>query len=175
MTNPLTRRRALLLASALAAGSLALTACGNTDNGPTAVDGGSPAKVTSIDGQQISLPATGEPTAVFFFSVGCGDCVGGVRSLGQAATAADQAGTEASFLAVDMDPGESKETIEGFMTYVDAEHVPAAIDEGARLSLRFEVAAVSTLIVIDADGTVTFRGIEPSAETITAELEKAGA
>lgn len=60
--------------------------------------------------------------------------MGGVRSLGEAATAADKAGTEASFLAVDMDPGESQETIEEFMEYVDAEHVPAAIDTGAALS-----------------------------------------
>ena len=44
--------------------------------------------MTSIDGRQVSLPAAGKPTAVFFFSVGCGECVGGVRSLGEAAASA---------------------------------------------------------------------------------------
>ena len=117
MTTTRTHRRALSIAAALAAGSVALTGCGNTNADAAATDPGSPATVTSVDGQQISLPATGEPTAVFFFSVGCGGCVGGVRSLGEAATAADKAGTEASFLAVDMDPGESQETIEEFMEY----------------------------------------------------------
>ena len=175
MTTTRTHRRALSIAAALAAGSVALTGCGNTNADAAATDPGSPATVTSVDGQQISLPATGEPPAVFFFSVGCGGCVGGVRSLGEAATAADKAGTEASFLAVDMDPGESQETIEEFMEYVDAEHVPAAIDTGAALSQRFGVAALSTLIVVDADGNVTFRGTDPSTRTITAELEKAGA
>ena len=47
-------------------------------------------------------------------------------------------------------------------------NVPAAIDEGAALSQRFDVAALSTLIVIDG-------ATEPDAKTITAELVKAGA
>ncbi|WP_051606254.1 TlpA family protein disulfide reductase [Microbacterium sp. CH12i] len=175
MMTSLTRRATLSLAGVLLAGALTLTACATTDAQPSSADPGSPATVTSIDGQQVSLPAAGKPTAVFFFSVGCGECVGGVRSLGEAATSAEENGTEAGFLAVDMDPGESKETIEGFMEYVEAEHVPAAIDEGAALSQRFEVAALSTLIVVDADGRVTFRATDPDAETITAELEKAGA
>ncbi|WP_230113533.1 TlpA family protein disulfide reductase [Microbacterium oxydans] len=131
--------------------------------------------MASIDGQQISLPAAGKPAAVFFFSVGCGECVGGVGSLGQAAIDAEEAGIDAQFLAVDMDPREPRETIESFMEYVDAEHVPAAIDEGAALSQRFEVVALSTLIVVDADGKVTFRATDPDADTIVAELDKAGA
>lgn len=172
----ITRRHhaALSIAAVLAAGSLTLTACGNSAD-PATAGSGSPATVTSVDGQQISLPANGKPTAVFFFSVGCGECVNGVRSLGVAATSADEAGSEANFLAVDMDPGESKETIGDFMEYVDAEHVPAAIDQGATLSRRFGVSALSTLIVVDADGTVTFRATDPDAATITAELAKAGA
>lgn len=175
MTISLTRRTTLSLAGLLLAGPLVLTACGNADEDRPSADAGSPATVTSIDGQQISLPAAGKPTAVFFFSVGCGECVGGVRSLGAAAASADEKGTDAGFLAVDMDPRESKETIEGFMAYVDAKQVPAAIDEGATLSQRFDVAALSTLIVVDADGKVTFRATDPDADTITAELEKAGA
>ena len=163
------------LATLLLAGSLILTACGTVDKDPVSAETATAATVTSIDAQRISLPAAGKPTAVFFFSVGCGECVNGVRSLGEAATTAENAGTVASFLAVDMDPGESKALIGDFMESVDAEHVPAAIDDGAALSRRFEVAALSTLIVVDADGTVTFRATDPDAATITAELAKAGA
>jgi len=172
MMQARTRRKAVALAGAIAAGSLALTACGKTVT--SAVHETSPATVTSVDGQTIRLPAAGAPTAVFFFSVGCGECVDGVRSLGKAA-AAGKAGDHAGFLAVDMDPGESKPTIKRFMDYVDAEHVPAAIDIGAALSRRYGVAALSTLIVINADGNVTFRATSPSATTITAELDKARA
>lgn len=175
MTIHRTHHKAVSIATVLIAGSIILTACGKADTGPAAVNDESRGAVTSIDGQQISLPAAGKPTAVFFFSVGCGECVDGVRSLGQAATAAKQAGTEADFLAIDMDPGESRETIEGFMDDVDAELVPATIDQGGALTKRFKVAALSTLIVVDADGKVTFRAKSPSAKTITAELAKARA
>lgn len=174
MTLTRTRRATLSVAGLLLAGSLALTACGNTDATPAA-DAGTPAAVTSIDGQMVSLPASGKPTAVFFFSVGCGECVGGVRSLGQAAAAAEEAGIDAQFLAVDMDPREPTETIQRFMEYVDAVHVPAAIDEGAALSQRFGVAALSTLIIVDSDGQVTFRATDPDADTIVSALHKAGA
>jgi hypothetical protein len=166
-----TRRQALQIAAALAIAMLGLTACSNTASPETRSASSSAATVTSIDGQQISLPAAGEPTAVFFFSVGCGECVGGVRSLGDAATLAGVSGGR--FLAVDMDPRETKGTITEFMKYVHAEHVPVAIDTGAVLAQRFSVAALSTVIVVDADGKVTFRGTDPSAEIITAELKKA--
>lgn len=167
--------KTLRMTATLAAATLALTACGTTENTVATPGGSGPAVVTSIEGQRISLPATGEPTAVFFFSVGCGECVRGVRSLGQAATASNKVGSEASFLAVDMDPAESKATIKDFMNQVEAENVPAAIDAGAALSQRYQVAALSTLIVINADGDVTFRETDPSAETIVAELAKARA
>lgn len=175
MMNPLSRRTVLAFATVLLAGSLTLTACGNVVEDPASTNAGAPVTVTSIDSQRVSLPAAGKPTAVFFFSVGCGECVSGVRSLGQAAAEAEAAGIDAQFLAVDMDPREPEETIEGFMKYVEAEQIPAAIDEGAVLSQRFEVVALSTLIVVDADGTVTFRATDPDAQTIVAELDKAGA
>lgn len=67
-----------------------------------------------------------------------------------------------------MDPGESQQTIEEFMNMLDAEHAPAAIDTGAALSQRFGVAALSTLIVVDADGTRP-SAAPTSTRTITAE------
>ncbi len=123
--------------------------------------------MSSISGQKIALPATDKPTAVFFFSVGCGECVTGVGELGEAATAAEKAGIDAQFLAIDMDPGESKDLISDFMDYVDAEHVPPAIDAGAAVSQRFQVASLSTLIVIDADDTP-----ERVHEQVVAALER---
>ena len=60
------------------------------------------------------------------------------------------------------------------MEYVDAVHVPAAIDEGAALSQRFGVAALSTLIIVDSDGQVTFRATDPDADadTIVSEASR---
>ena len=169
MTTCVSRRAAISIAGVLAAaGALGLTGCGSTAEDRS--DG--PATVTSIDGQQIRLPAPGEPTAVFFFSVGCGECATGMHALGQAA--ADSNGTRTRFLAVDMDPGEATQTIRIFMQDIRAEHVPVAIDKDAAISRRYGVAALSTAIVVDAHGKVTFRATDPDAATITAQLDKAG-
>ena len=167
----ITRRHhaALSIAAVLAAGSLTLTACGNSAD-PATAGSGSPATVTSVDGQQISLPANGKPTAVFFFSVGCGECVNGVRSLGEAATTAENAGTVASFLAVDMDPGESKALIGDFMESVDAVIKRAIIASATR---RILPTAPSKLAVTntyrfgrieDLDTLLTTEGLDPQIE-----------
>jgi hypothetical protein len=174
------RRRILLGAAAVGSvAALTLTACGtNTEIGGTASNassGGGAHTLTSITGRNITLPSAGAPTAVFFFSVGCGECAGGVKSLGQAATVARRAGSKAGFLAVDADPGESPATIKGFLKEVDAAQVPTVIDTGAAVSQRYQVAALSTLIVVDGHGKVTYRGTDPSATTITSALRKAGA
>lgn len=73
MTIRISRRTAISIAGVLAAGSVGLTGCSNND--AAKIDG--PATVTSIDGQQISLPAAGEATAVFFFSVAAPACARG--------------------------------------------------------------------------------------------------
>lgn len=173
MTLARIRRKALPMTAALAATALGPAACGN-DVTHAAGGSGGRTTVTSIAGQQIDLPATREPSAVFFFTSGCGECAGGARSLGEAAAAAQKSGAKAQFLAVDLDPGESKQTIQAFMDYVKAGQLPVVVDTGAALSQRYGVAALSTLIVIDAGGKVTFRATDPDAKTITNELEKAG-
>ena len=169
----ITRRHhaALSIAAVLAAGSLTLTACGNSAD-PATAGSGSPATVTSVDGQQISLPANGKPTAVFFFSVGCGECSEGAKSL---AKAGKELNGKANVLAVDMDPGESPQLIRQFLDYIKAPQLPAVIDKNATLSQRYQVAALSTLIVVDPAGKVTYRATDPGPEAIQAALEKAGA
>ncbi|MFI5627585.1 TlpA family protein disulfide reductase [Nocardioides sp. NPDC051685] len=174
--NRIRRRTLLGLVAAGIVATLTLNACGtNAPTDGTAASADTAATLTSLSGQKITLPAAGRPTAVFFFSVGCGECAGGMKSLGQAAADAHQAGVKASFLAVDVDPGESADTINEFMKSIDAEQVPSVIDADATLTQRYQVAALSTLIVVDGNGKVTYRATDPSAETITAELNEAGA
>lgn len=169
MTTCVSRRAAISIAGVLAAaGALGLTGCGSTAEDRS--DG--PATVTSIDGQQIRLPAPGEPTAVFFFSVGCGECVGGAKSVAQAA---GQLGDKASFVLVDMDPGESAQTVAGFQDFTGTQALPAVIDTGATLTTRLSVASLSTLVVVDPAGKVTYRATDPSADQITTALRDAGA
>ncbi|GGL35389.1 hypothetical protein GCM10010095_20940 [Streptomyces anthocyanicus] len=179
MTPSLPRRRtflALAVTAALAAGA---TACAGEDTAPksssvgTATDSGARkgTEVTTIADEKITVPGN-RPTALFFFSVGCGECATGAKSLAKAGKTLNG---KAGVLAVDMDPAESPQTIRQFLDYIKAPELPAAIDEGATLSQKYKVAALSTLIVVDPSGTVTYRATDPGPEAIQAALTKAGA
>ena len=173
--RPGPRRWTALAATLTVALATTVTACGITDTAQT-TSSSSPAAptatLTTLDGAPVTIPGS-KPAALFFFSVGCGACVGGATSLAQSATAV---GDKADFLAVDMDPRESPETVRGFLDHIKAPQLPATIDTGAALSRRFQVAALSTLIVIDPrGGKVTYRATDPTADQIKAELAKVGA
>jgi len=114
------------------------------------------------------------PTALFFFSVGCGECVGGAKSLARAQAAAQKSGGKGTFLAVDIDPSESANTITDFLRGVEGTELSAVIDKNPTLASRYQVAALSTLIV-DPAGTVTYRATDPPADQITTAVEQAGA
>ncbi|MFI8909074.1 mercury transporter [Streptomyces albidoflavus] len=177
MTTPRPRTLlALAVTAALAAGA---TACGSqaATTKPAAADAAtSPGahkgtEITTIGHEKITVPGT-KPTALFFFSVGCGECAGGAKSLAAAGKALNG---KANAVAVDMDPSESPQTIRQFLTSIKAPHLPAAIDTGAALSQKYKVAALSTLIVVDPAGKVTYRATDPGADQIQTALQKAGA
>lgn len=176
MTPSPPRRRTFLALAATAVLAAGVTACGaddtsTTQNAATGAGKTSATEVTTISDEKIKVPG-GKPTALFFFSVGCGECAEGAKSMAKAGKALNG---KANILAVDMDPGESPQTIRQFLDYIKAPELPAAIDEGATLSQRYKVAALSTLIVVDPQGEVTFKATDPGPDQIQAALEKAGA
>ena len=168
-TLPRFRRPALAAAALALSAALALTGCTSTDT--TAQDPVAPVQVDTVTGTSISVPGD-KPTALFFFSVGCGECVGGAKSVAQAA---GQLGDKASFVLVDVDPGESAQTVAGFQDFTGTQALPAVIDTGATLTTRLSVASLSTLVVVDPAGKVTYRATDPSADQITTALRDAGA
>ncbi|NMD58019.1 TlpA family protein disulfide reductase [Tsukamurella columbiensis] len=175
MTSLLRSRYTAAAALALT-GALTLTACNGTDTSarPAAAASSSasaPAQITTVSGATVSVPGD-KPTALFFFSVGCGECNGGAKSL---AGAAETLGSAASFVLVDMNPGESAHTVTGFQSDTGTQAIPAVIDTGATLTTRYSVAALSTLLVIDTSGKVSYRASDPSTDQITTALRKAGA
>lgn len=167
--GPALGRRAALTLVAVA--TLSLSACGSTEPTTQADVASTADTVTLLDGTKMAVPAK-TPTAMFFFSVGCGECVGGAKSLGEAAREFED---KAAFLAVDMDPSESETTIQQFLDYVEAPELPTAIDTDATLSRRYKVAALSTLIVVDPAGKVAYRATDPSSQQIQDALTEAGA
>ena len=74
-----------------------------------------------------------------------------------------------------IDPGESAQTVAGFQDFTGTQALPAVIDTGATLTTRLSVASLSTLVVVDPAGKVTYRAPDPSAAQITTALRDAGA
>lgn len=174
MTRSATQRhrRAFLATAFTAVAGTGLTACNSTTStsAPTAVNPPTTV-VTTLAGATVRIPAD-KPAAVFFFSVGCGECLGGGKSLAQAATTV---GDKAQFLAVDMDPGDTKDAITGFLHAIDGPELPTTIDTGATLSRAYKVSALSTLLVVEPAGKVTYRATDPTADQIRTALAAAGA
>jgi hypothetical protein len=174
------RRTAAALVVATATAAALLTGCGGPSTAPqasstsTAPKASSPAgnvaEVTTVAGQRIRIPE-GKPAAMFFFSVDCGNCVAGGKAFAEASRSA--AGS-ADFIAVDLNPSESAEKINGFLAQVDGAQLPAVIDTGAALTGRVQVGGPTTVVVVDASGAVTDRTHEPTAQAITAAVKKAG-
>lgn len=79
-------------------------------------------------------------------------------------------GDTATFLAVDLDPGVPARDLHGFLASVDAKNLPTMVDAKFGLLAKYNVSALSSVIVIDPAGKVTYRAINPSAGAITAAI-----
>jgi hypothetical protein len=128
----------------------------------------------TLDGHRVEVPGA-IPTALFFFAVDCGECAGGMTSVAQAQAALQRSGGKGTFIAVDTYSSESTQTINDFLHRVQATTLSVVVDKDAALSGRYQVAALSTLIVVASDGAVSYRATDPSADQITNALEQAGA
>ncbi|MCX8565143.1 redoxin domain-containing protein [Mycolicibacterium mucogenicum] len=166
------------MAAAVAAAAL-LTACGPsaTTSNPTPPPQSSAAAaamLTTVDGTKVDLPAAA-PTAMLFFSTGCGECVGGGKSLAAARAAVQKAGGSARFLAVDMVPTENTADVHRFLDQIGDTSVPAVVDPNGALTSRYQVSAQTTVLVVDPSGQITYRGHAPSQEQILAALGSSAA
>ena len=133
--------------------------------------------LTTIDGAAVRVPSN-RPSVLVFLSMTCADCANAARTLAQVeaatnatARAAHLATTKARFLGVDMDRGASGKAVTDFLRSVGAAGLPAVLDEKAVLSGTYQVTALSTVLVIDPAGRVTFRAINPSPAKILAAVD----
>lgn len=125
--------------------------------------------VRTIDGVTVSVPG-GTPRALAFISVGCSDCSAATAAL---AAAARVVGDRAEFLAVDLDPGLPKQELRSFLATVGADDLPAVIDSKGELLARYQITALSTVVVVDPEGSVTYRAVDPGADEIAAAVAAA--
>ncbi|WP_235679511.1 TlpA family protein disulfide reductase [Mycolicibacterium monacense] len=127
-----------------------------------------------MDGKTVELPAAA-PTAILFFSYGCGECVGGGKSLAAARAAVEEAGGSAKFLAVDIVPTEKPADVRHFLDQIGGTSLPAVVDTNGALTSRYQVTAPTTALVIDPSGQISYRGHAPSQDQILAALGSSAA
>lgn len=114
--------------------------------------------ITALDGYEVELP-TDLPAVVFFFAGWCTTCVPEAQALGQLQ---DELGDTVVILAVDVDPTDTTQTIENFMAAAGDPPYPVAHDLNGALTQAFNVAALDTTVIINADGTVVYRDAVPT-------------
>jgi thiol-disulfide isomerase/thioredoxin len=178
-------RRFPLIVASIAVLFVLATACGEQASAPAADT--APGTPTAAGGQQATAAASvtaatadgttvtvpdGKPAVVYFFAPSCYSCIAGTRAVANAQTQAPEA---ADYVAVNIDPGQNAQSVRDFLTTADGTALARTTDTGGELASAFNVRALGTLIVLDADGTVVHTDVDPPAEAITAAVEKAAA
>jgi hypothetical protein len=133
--------------------------------------------MTTINGAAVRVPSN-TPSVLLFLSITCADCADVARTLAQVeaatratARAAHLATGMARFLGVDMDRGVSGQAVTDFLHSVGAAGLPTVLDQKAVLSGMYQVTALSTVLVVDGAGQVTFRAVNPSPAKILAAVD----
>jgi hypothetical protein len=169
---------ALVVPCCVACGTNPATPGRTAASGPRGAATGQ-AALTTIDGAAVRVPGN-KPSVLVFLSMTCADCADAARALArvEAATkatarAAHLATAKARFLGVDMDRGASGQAVTDFLHSVGAAGLPTVLDQKAVLSGAYQVTALSTVLVIDSTGRVTFRAINPSPAKILAAVDAA--
>jgi thiol-disulfide isomerase/thioredoxin len=167
---------AALLASACSSAAFHGASAGSGSNGPGLPAASSPAadsaggtRLTTFEGTRVRVPGS-KPTVLAFISVSCADCTAAAKAL---ARASQTLGRAATVLGVDVDPGLTASEMRRFLDYVGAKTLPVMIDSKLALMRTYAVSALSTVLVVNPAGRVTFRAVNPSPGAIEAAVDEA--
>ncbi len=174
-TTTLRSHRAAVVATALIAVSL-LTGCAATTGSPASPDSPassasgapvSPISTQTLAGAPITLPASGKPTLLIFYSVECGACVDVTKRISSISTTFP----EADYIAVNV-AGEDPATQDAFLEYIGNPAL-VGVEDGGAIVQAFSVKALSIVVVTDKTGHVVLQAVEPSTETMMNALRQA--
>ncbi|MGI8869361.1 MAG: TlpA family protein disulfide reductase [Mycobacteriales bacterium] len=117
---------------------------------------------TGPNGSAIAVP-NGKPAVIYFFTAGC--------SQGAPAVAAAQRRvSRASYIAVDLDPGETADHARSVLRAAGATDTGLAVSTDTSLVTTYGVSTVGTTVVIDTTGKPVYTGVEASTDQITAAV-----
>lgn len=118
-------------------------------------------EVATVDGGTFTIPADGRPTVVFFMAGWCATCIPEAEAL---AAIHRDLGQQVAILAVDADPQDPLSSLRAFIDRVGDPGYAWAHDPNGAAVTAFQVKALDTTVVIDADGTVVYRDAYPTDE-----------
>jgi peroxiredoxin len=126
-------------------------------------------EVTTVSGETFQMPS-GEPTILTFVNL-CPTCIQDVRTVGELQK---QFGN-VTVLAVASDPTADAATLTDFVDQAGDFDFTLALDPQTALTERFDAfSKAGSVVVADAEGTVTYRG-PADREALQTALQAAGA
>lgn len=129
-----------------------------------------PLHLTSLDGEQIALPAR-RPGMVMFSTSMCVTCFVSARDMSEYRSHAHPR-VDAAFISVD--PEDSAQTLAERRDSVGRGSFPFAIDASGTLAARYQITVLGTVIVYDATGKIVARIVEPGPDDLREAFDRAG-
>jgi hypothetical protein len=175
----LTRRRAVGFGFAVVVGLVlvVMTTQRSPEAGPlsgsTSAGSGShlaPIRLTSIDGERISLPA-GRPGMLMFSTSTCVPCFISAKHMADYKARAPQR-VDAAFIGVD--PGDPPSALAARRDLIGERPFPFAIDTSGTMAAQYQITTLGTVIVYDAAGKIVARIVEPTIDDLRAAFRRAG-
>lgn len=129
-----------------------------------------PFALETLDGDRVRVPA-GRPGAVLFTVSSCLSCIPPAQALADAKRRL----SNIDVLLVSMDPNDSPDALRDQRGLIGDPPYPSAIDSTGTLATRYQVTALATTVIYDANGRIVERVIEPNADQLDDAFRKAGA
>lgn len=116
----------------------------------------------TLDGQAVNLlEDRGKVTILFAMSYWCTTCVPEAQAL--ARLFEEYEGQGVRIVVIDLDPGVNPELLQTFIDEVGENRLTWAFDPDAEFMQHYNVRALDTTIIVNADGYEIYRDIRPTS------------
>ncbi len=120
--------------------------------------------VPTLDGGTFRLiDQRGKPAIIFFMAYWCGTCIPEARALAQLE---QEYGEQISIIAVDVDPTSTPDALASFKQATDNGAYTWAFDTGQQVTNAYQVRALDTTLILDAEGHVVYSDAYPTSYEI---------
>ena len=126
----------------------------------------------TLGGEEINLlEDRGEVTILFAMSYWCTTCVPEARALARLIDEYEEQGLRV--VVIDLDPDVNPEQLQTFIDEVGENRLTWTFDPEADFMRRYNVRALDTTIIVNADGYEVYRDIQPTSyDTLQAAIEQ---